>query len=255
MWPTSIAIWKRSAPAAVRAGVALARLADVGEARPRSRGPCSTPRRCQPVRLAPATNWPSRSASSATISPAKPDRAERARIGAERLAGSRPRSPGGSRCPSAALELRLVEPVVAADEREHDACRPAFDDRHRLRRRRRVDAEQLGERLDRRRPRASRPPAGASSRSGNSGARGIAARDLEVGGVVAVLAGDERVLARARRREEVDRLAAAHHPRLGLRRRRTRARSARRSARRRPRGAGSSARGPPRRGRTSRSPS
>ena len=45
-----------------------------------------------------------------------------------------------------------------------------------------------------------------------------AARDLEIGGVVAVLAGDERVLAGARRRQVVDRLAAAHHPRLGLHR-------------------------------------
>src|SRR3712207_7091008 len=34
--------------------------------------PCSTPRRCQPVRFAPATNCPSRSASSATICPEKP---------------------------------------------------------------------------------------------------------------------------------------------------------------------------------------
>ena len=42
------------------------------------------------------------------------------------------------------------------------------------------------------------------------------ARDLEVGRVVAVLARDERVLARRRRGEEVDRLAAAHHPRLRL---------------------------------------
>ena len=50
---------------------------------------------------------------------------------------------------------------------------------------------------------------------GNTGARN-ATRDLEVGGVVAVLAGDERVLARARRREEVDRLAPAHHPGLRL---------------------------------------
>ena len=38
---------------------------------------------------------------------------------------------------------------------------------------------------------------GAPSGSGNVGARGTAARDLDVGGVVAVLAGDERVLARA----------------------------------------------------------
>ena len=41
-------------------------------------------------------------------------------------------------------------------------------------------------------------------------------RDLEVGGVVAALARDERVFARARRREVVERLAAAHHPGLRL---------------------------------------
>ena len=41
-------------------------------------------------------------------------------------------------------------------------------------------------------------------------------RDLLVGGEVAVLARDEHVLAGARRREEVDRLAAAHHPGLRL---------------------------------------
>ena len=63
---------------------------------------------------------------------------------------------------------------------------------------------------------------GASSGSRELRRARDAARDLEVGGEVAVLAGDERVLARAGRREEVDRLAAAHHPRLGLRRRSTR---------------------------------
>ena len=41
-------------------------------------------------------------------------------------------------------------------------------------------------------------------------------RDLEIGRVVAALARDEHVLARACRREIVDRLVAAHHPRLGL---------------------------------------
>jgi hypothetical protein len=43
-------------------------------------------------------------------------------------------------------------------------------------------------------------------------------RDLEIGSVVAVHARDQRVLARAGGGEEVDRLAAAHHPRLGLHR-------------------------------------
>ena len=43
-----------------------------------------------------------------------------------------------------------------------------------------------------------------------------AARDLGVGRVVAVLAADEGVLARAGRREEVERELAAHDPALGL---------------------------------------
>src|SRR5205823_2521401 len=41
-------------------------------------------------------------------------------------------------------------------------------------------------------------------------------RDLDVGGVVAVLARDERVLAGARGREEVDAELAAHDPALRL---------------------------------------
>ena len=58
--------------------------------------------------------------------------------------------------------------------------------------------------------------AGASSALGELRRPRDAARDLEVGRVVAVLAGDERVLARAGRREVVERLAAAHHPALRL---------------------------------------
>ena len=77
-------------------------------------------------------------------------------------------------------------------------------------------AEELGERLDRRRCPGVSTSSGASSALGELGRARDAARDLEVGRVVAVLAGDERVLARAGRREEVDRLAAAHHPALRL---------------------------------------
>ena len=58
--------------------------------------------------------------------------------------------------------------------------------------------------------------AGAASDSGNSGRARNAARDLEVGRVVPALARDEHVLARPRRCEVVDRLVAAHHPRLRL---------------------------------------
>ena len=66
-------------------------------------------------------------------------------------------------------ELRLVQPVVAADEREHDLA--VRDDRHRLRRCRQVDAEEVGEGLaclDTGRLDLGR----RSSRSGNDGARG-----------------------------------------------------------------------------------
>ena len=54
--------------------------------------------------------------------------------------------------------------------------------------------------------------------SGSRKLRGTrdAAGDLGVGGVVATLAADERVLSRPRRREEVERELAAHDPALGL---------------------------------------
>ena len=80
-------------------------------------------------------------------------------------------------------------------------------------------------------------------------------RDLEVGREVAVLAGDERVLARARRREEVDRLAAAHHPRLGLHGVVVDPAALEDPVVGAPRARGSSSRARPRRGRTSTSPS
>ena len=57
---------------------------------------------------------------------------------------------------------------------------------------------------------------GASSIGRELGRSRNRARDLEVGREVTVLARDQRVLAGARRRQKVDRLAAAHHPRLGL---------------------------------------
>ena len=47
--------------------------------------------------------------------------------------------------------LPIVEPVVAADEAEHDLA--VHDDGHRLRRRSRVDSEELGDVLDRLRAR------------------------------------------------------------------------------------------------------
>ena len=143
----------------------------------------------------------------------KADGPERAGLGAERrddlvdLCGS-DTSP-----PSTEASFAFVQPVVAADEREHDLA--VRDDRHRLRRCRQVDAEEVGEglaRLDTGRLDLGRrvQPLGERRRARHP------VRDLEVGGVVAALARDERVFARAGRREVVERLAAAHHPGLRL---------------------------------------
>ena len=49
-------------------------LVQVGERRLDSRAAASTPVRCQPVRLAPVTQEPSRSVSSATMPPIAPSR-------------------------------------------------------------------------------------------------------------------------------------------------------------------------------------
>ena len=46
------------------------------------------------------------------------------------------------------LQLRLLEAVIAAQEREHERA-VVLDDRHRLRGRCEIDREQLGERLAR----------------------------------------------------------------------------------------------------------
>ncbi len=130
--------------------------------------------------------------------------------------GSPRRSPAGRRSPSTREELRLAEPVVAADEREHDRA-VVLRDRHRLRRRGEVDAEELAERLARRDARRLdllRPV----QRRGELGTPRDALRDLGVGRVVAALAADERVLAGAGGREEVDGQLAAHDPALRLHR-------------------------------------
>ena len=99
MWPTSSAVWKREPPAAVRARVALPRLADVGEAglevapvldaragaspsgwRPRRTGPRAAPRR----RGSRRRTRPGRSSRDRRRTPG----------------GSPPRWPGGSRRPA-----------------------------------------------------------------------------------------------------------------------------------------------------------
>ncbi len=75
--------------------------------------------------------------------------------------------------------------------------------------------EQLRQRVDRRSPRRVDRLGGAERRR-ELGRAGNPACDLEIGGIVAVLAGDEDVLSGLGRCEEVPALAAAHHPRLGF---------------------------------------
>jgi hypothetical protein len=143
---------------------------------------------------------------------AEADGPNRARVRAERrldlLHGRRP-VVGVERLE----ELRLLEAVVAADEREHE--RPVvLHDGHRLRRRRRVEPEVLRQRLD-------RLDAGRLDLLGAVEAvRGLGqarhpSSDLQVRGVIAVLARDERVLTGAGRTQEVGRLAPSHQARLG----------------------------------------
>ena len=151
------------------------------------------------MRFAPATNCPSRSASSATTStevptgPIEPGSAPNA--SRNLLFRGRPER-GAER-----LEhLALVEPVVPAHEPEHDLA--VGDDGHRLRRRGLVDSEELGDVLDRRHARRL-DLVGRVERLRELGRPRDPARDLEIGRVVAALAGDERVLARSGRREVV----------------------------------------------------
>src|ERR1043166_1774192 len=106
-------------------------------------------------------------------------------------------------------QLHLVEPIVAAYQREHDAT--VRHDRHRLRCCPRVDAEELRDVLYRPLSRGL-DFFGPWQRFGEVGCRRDAPGDLEVRGVVAVLARDERVLARAGGCEEVPASAPAHDP-------------------------------------------
>ena len=140
------------------------------------------------------------------------DRAERATAGAERLAdlGLCCRSEGQS---ERRRQLLLVHAVVAADEGEHHPL--ACDHRHRLGGRRRIDLQQLSQILDRRHARCLHLFR-RRQRRGELGRAGNAARGLDIRRVVAVLASNELVLARARRSEIVPRLPAAHNPGFGL---------------------------------------
>ena len=110
-------------------------------------------------------------------------------------------------------QLLFAQAVVSADEREHQPV--ADDDRHRLRRRRAVDAEELGECLDRRH--AWRLHLlGCRERVRKLRGAGDPARCLDVGEVVAVLAAHELVLPRAGRSEKPGGLLPTHDPGLGL---------------------------------------
>ena len=214
-------------PAAVRARVALARTGGGRRSEPGSRDRArrragasrsgSRRRRTGPL-AAPRRR--SRRPSKPT-GPIEPGSAPNAV--ADLVLGRRP-----DRRPERGRHLRLLQPVVAANERE--------DDRRRPRSRPASPSTSPPGRSPRSSASASivvtpgvSTSSGASRRSGKLGRPRHAARDLEVGRVVAVLAGDERVLAGAGRRQEVDRLAAAHHPDSRPAPRRTRARSARRS--------------------------
>ena len=119
MWPTSIATWKRRAPAAVRARVALARLAEVGEAglevtpRPRlpaGAGRCGWRRRRTGLRAAPRRRRPRRRSRPGRSSP---DRPRTPLLISSSVAGRTVVAEHGR-------EPRLVETVVAAHEGEND---------------------------------------------------------------------------------------------------------------------------------------
>ena len=189
MWPTSIAVWKRSSPPQLTA-VALAGLAQIRESRlvvtarlDAAQMPAVLVRTGDELALAQRLvgDDPALEAERAERASA------RAEGGSNLLVGRRP-----SRA-ERVVELRLAQAVVAAHEGEHE--RPsslttgiAFD----------VAASstprKLRERLDRRHARRldllrSLQRLGKRRRSRNG------ARDLEVGGIVAVFARDERVLA------------------------------------------------------------
>ena len=120
-------------------------------------------------------------------------RAERAAPRAERstdlVVGGRP-----ERAAQHLEQLCVAEAVVPADERKHDGA-VRLRHRHRFRRRCEVDAEVGGELLARGHAGGLHlggglEPLGKLRRARN------ATRDLQIGGVVAPLAGDQRVLAR-----------------------------------------------------------
>ena len=234
MLPTSIAGSMLSAPLPqYGAGVAGLDLAEVGELGLRSRGPASTPRRCQPVRFAPPTNWPvaqrlvgDRSRTSA------PTGADRARVGAER----RPdlvRLGGPERRRRARfVHLQLVQAVVAADEREHDLA---------ARRRSASPSPSPPGRCRGTRPgprSSSMPGVSTSSRrvqaaSGTPARAASSAPPRRSRRSRSSSTAHELVLAVRARGDELLAAVAAHHADVGLDHARPRGRSARRCGRRR----------------------
>ena len=228
MWPTSIAVWnaaRRRSRGTCRPPSAPCRSAKRGS---KSR-PASTPRRCQPSRFAPATNCPCAQRLVGDHLALEADRAERA-AGSRR---TRRGSPRRSRAGTDGRAPRRASPARSGRRRERARARrcrppssPASPSTSRATSTPRNSAS-ASQRLDIRRL----DSLGRDERLGKDRRARHRACNLEVGREVAVLAGDERVLAGARGREEVDRLGAAHHPRLGLDVVGPRGRSARRSAR------------------------
>ena len=176
----------------------------------------------------------------AGLHPGRPDLLDRRRPDAADRAGR-------------VAQLGLVDLVVAAHDRRHEAAVARHEER-RLRGPAGVDAEERGER---RRSWSCRAWPTSSRGSGSSpvavGLRDD--RDLAVGGVAARLAQDQDVLAGRVEHHELVGAGAAHHPDVGRRPRRPRARAARRSGRRRRTGPGSWRRARRRRGRSCRRPS
>ena len=192
MCPTSIAVWNERWPPQFGHASPSTDWRMSANRAVKSR-PCSTPRRCQPVRFAPATNWPFRSVSSATISPLNPTGPSEP--------GSAPNAARISSSVAGRNALPSTAASLASSSRSSPRIRPSttvpssFVTRHRLRGRGRVDAEEPGELLDRGDP-GRRDLERLVERLRELRRPRHASRDLEIGGVVAVLAGDERVLTR-----------------------------------------------------------
>ena len=228
MWPTSIAVWKRSAPPHSGQRSPSLRLAEVGEARLEvAAGLDAAQVPAVAVRAGDELALAQRLVGDDLAREA--DRAERAAAGAEGgadlVVGRRPRGAARARRRASSRSSRSSPRTSASTSVPSSCRRPASPSRSRRRRSPRNSASSSIVVT----PGVS-TSSGASSASGNTGGARNAARDLEVGREVAVLAGDERVLARAGRREEVDDSTCRPSSRTRPGRRTPRARSARRSA-------------------------